>query len=186
MNKQNNNNDYQKNATKGHAGYTPELGNYIYKYGTQDQSDIYVKVTEAIAHYVGKEYGRNADLIKYVVEHEEDPDLDEPADISEDDQKNKLKMFKWQEQMKRYTDKEEGLNTGKKKLYTLIWGQCTQVMKNELEAIKEYETMKSKQDPIQLLKSIKSMTYNFRDQKYLSGSMWQANKALYNTIQHSK
>ncbi len=85
--------------------------------------------------------------------------------------------------MKRFLDKEEGLERGKKKLYTLVWGQCSEIMKNELEARKDYAIMTSDQDPILLLKILKSITYNFCNQKYLPASMWQTTKALYNTMQ---
>ena len=101
--------------------------------------------------YVRKEYGKNADAIKYVVEHLEDPDLNPVEDISAADQKNRLEMFQWQERLKQYMDCEEGLESGKKKLYILIWGQCTKLMKNELKAMSNYEDMNVKQDPIALI-----------------------------------
>ena len=82
--------------------------------------------------------------------------------------------------MKRYLDKEERYQADKKKLYNLVWGQCTEMMKNELEIVKEYDEMKKKQDPLMLLRNIKAITYNFRDQKYLPGSMWRAYKSVYN------
>ena len=50
-------------------------------------------------------------------------------------------------------DREEDLESGKKKLYTLIWGQCTKLMKNELKAMSNYEDMNVKQDPIAFNKS---------------------------------
>ena len=131
-----------------------------------------------IAIYVGKEYGKQADLIKFVVENEKDPEIDKPADISTSDQNNKLKMFMWQEQAKRYMDRKEGLELGKKKLYTLIWGQCTKAMQNELETSDKFEKMKEDQDPIVLIQEIKSITYSFRDQKYVIGSMWRAFKTF--------
>jgi hypothetical protein len=80
-------------------------------------------------------------------------------------------------------DRKEGLITGKKKLYTLIWGQCTKLMRNELEAMSNFEAINIKQDPIALIKAIKGITYSFRDQKYLPGSLWRAYKNLFNTVQ---
>ena len=174
------------NSERRVKGATDELDYNVFDCTSRKQIEACNKTIKQIAIYVGKEYGKNADLVKYVVEHEEDPDLDEPDDISPEDQKNCLKMFKWQESVKRYLDREEGLKTGKKKLYTLIWGQCTKVMQNELEATSLYEEMDRNQDPIALLKTIKSITYNFRDQKYLPGSMWRAYKVLYNTTQREE
>ena len=56
-------------------------------------------------------------------------------------------------------------------------------MKNELQAVDEFEDMDDDQDPIILIKNIKKITNNFRDRKYVFGSMWYAQKQLYNCIQ---
>ena len=53
-----------------------------------------------------------------------------------------------------------------------MWGQCTQMMKNELEAASNHATMCDNKDPIALIKNIKGMTHNFRDQKHGTGSVW--------------
>ena len=182
-NNRSNRSNRSNNSERRTKGATEELGYNVFDCTSRKQIEACNETIKQIAIYVGKEYGKNADLIKFVVEHEKDPDLEEPEDITNEEQKNRLKMFKWQESVKRYLDRQEGLSTGKKKLYTLIWGQCTRVMQNELEAMSDYETMNEDQDPIKLLKNIKSITYNFRDQKYLSGSMWRAYKTLYNTNQ---
>ena len=122
-------------------------------------------------------------MIKYVVENLEDPDLDEPKDIPARDQTNKLLMFKWQEEMKRYMDRRDELERGKKRLYALVWGQCTKQIQIELEAADGFEASEKKQDPITLIICIKAITFSFRDQKYVFGSMWRAFKNLFNTTQ---
>jgi len=40
-------------------GKEVELGNLIYKFNTKDQADMYLRTTEAIADFVGVEYGRD-------------------------------------------------------------------------------------------------------------------------------
>ena len=72
---------------------------------------------------------------------------------------------------------------GKKKLYTLLWGHFTTVMIKEWEGMTDYTVMDKKQDTIMLIKNIKSITYSFRDHKYLPGSLWMTSKVIYNTIQ---
>ena len=85
--------------------------------------------------------------------------------------------------MDKYIDKLDILETGKHKLYSLIWGQCTGQMQTELMACKDYQEFKEEEDPIALIKAIKGITYNFRDQKYLPGSLWKAYRNLFNTVQ---
>ena len=45
----------------------------------------------------------------------------------------------------------------KNKLYLDIWGQCTPTLQNLIEADSEYESKKNEQDPIYLLKTIRSI-----------------------------
>ena len=54
-------------------------------------------------------------------------------------------------------------------------------MQNELQASENYKEMNEKQDPISLIKAIKGITYSFRDQKCLPGSLWKAYRNLFNT-----
>ena len=81
-------------------------------------------------------------------------------------------------------DKKDSLEAGKKKLCTSIWGQCTQMMKNELEATTDCASMSVKEDPMALIKNIKGVTHNFRDQQCATGSLWHAHKQLFFCIQH--
>ena len=117
------------------------------------------------------------------MENLEDPDLEDPPDISPTEQQNPLKMFHWKEEVKMFMLKEEGLKTGKQHLYTLIWGQCTKNMQIELAALSIYEDMQEKQDPIMLINAIKGLTYSFRDHKYIFGDVWRAYCALFYTVQ---
>jgi hypothetical protein len=183
-NSNNRNSNNNHGITQKQKGATKDLGHHVFDCTSRKSIEACNETLKQIAIYVGKEYGKNADAIKYVVENLEDPDLNPVEDISVTDQKNSLMMFHWQEKVKQYMDREEGLESGKKKLYTLIWGQCTKLMKNELEATSNYQSMNMKQDPIALIKAIKGITYSFRDQKYLPGSLWHAYKNLFNTVQH--
>ena len=80
-------------------------------------------------------------------------------------------------------DKKESLEAGKKKSYSSLWGQCTQMMKNELEACTDFQNMRDNEDPIALIKNVKGVTHDFKDQKYSTGSMWHAHKQLHSCIQ---
>ncbi len=172
-----------RNNERKEKGATEELKHHVFDCSTRKNIEACNETLKQVIIYVGKEYGKNADAIKYVAQHLEDPDLNKPDEISDAEAKNKMLWFEWQEKMKRWMDRQEGLETGKKKLYTLVWGQCTKLMQNEIEASNDYKDMDKKQDPIKLIKTIKGITYNFRDQKYLPGSMWRTYKNLFNTTQ---
>ena len=56
-------------------------------------------------------------------------------------------------------------------------------MKNELEAIANHAEMSREEDPIALIKNIKGVTHNFRDQQCATGSSWHAHKQLFTCTQ---
>ena len=88
--------------------------------------------------------------------------------------------------MDKYVDKLEIVSSGKHKPYSLFWGQCIGLMQTELMAIEGYKDFTAEGDPIALIKAIKGITYNFCDQKYLSGSLWRAYRRLLNTVQRKE
>jgi hypothetical protein len=53
-----------------------------------------------------------------------------------------------------------------KKVYSLIWGQCTDALRAKLEVRGDYLRMKVDYDAIELLKSIKDCVFKSSSQKY--------------------
>ena len=77
---------------------------------------------KAIAIHVGsgKDYGKEASNIKYVIEHLKDPVIPVPATLSSNKAKDKTKWFIYTEEYKRYLDRKDNLVFGKRKLYSLL------------------------------------------------------------------
>ena len=46
-----------------------------------------------------------------------------------------------------------------KLLYSLVWGQCTDIMHQKLEAFKDFDDISSAGNGIRLLEAIKILTY---------------------------
>jgi hypothetical protein len=44
-------------------GKEEKLGELVYKFNTKDQADMYLRTTEAIADFVGVEYGRDTRML---------------------------------------------------------------------------------------------------------------------------
>ena len=76
----------------------------VFDCSSRKSIDKCAEILKAIAVYVGNNYGKYADLIKYVVEELEDPDLEcyKPADIVTVEQHDALKMFVCKEDIKKY------------------------------------------------------------------------------------
>jgi hypothetical protein len=70
-----------------------------------------------------------------------------------------------------------------KTLYALVWGQCTDIMKQRIEGTDEFETLSEDRDGLGLLKTIKNLVYNFQSQKYLPQALHESARRFYNCIQ---
>ena len=127
-----------------------------------------------------KKFGREAsDLKCIIIEHLEDPEVKLPESLSSNATKNKTLWFIHTEECKCHMDKKESLEACKKKLHSSIWGQCTQMMKNKLEAMTNYATVSVTEDPTTLVKNIKGVTRNFTDQRCATRSLWHAHKQFF-------
>ena len=78
---------------------TEILGYNIFNCISRKNIKVCVETFKQIVIYIGKEYGRNTDNIKYVVEHLENPYLEKPKNINKENQKNNIKIFKWKKQI---------------------------------------------------------------------------------------
>ena len=52
------------------------------------------------------------------------------------------------------------------KAYSLILGQCTDLMKDKLKASTKWNDVQTKQDALELLNEIKTITFKFEEQKF--------------------
>lgn len=81
------------------------------------------------------------------------------------------------ERMRKYQE-------NKVKAYALIYGQCTNGLKNRLESRKDWANIKN--EPIKLLRAIKEVTHNFQDNKYPITSIYKSIQTVMNLKQEEK
>jgi hypothetical protein len=103
---------------------------------------------------------------------------DDPADNA-----SLMDKRKWQKRVDSMVVKEDRFEEDLKKLFSLIWGQCTKYLCAKLEAKDGYEQMKTDYDTIELLRSIKDCVFKFSDQKYAAHSLHEAVRKFHNAHQ---
>ena len=140
------------------TGRVSELEGNVFDSSTRKSIERYNEVIENIKIYIGSKY-KCPDMMIHILDHMESPKIEEPEDIAKNAPAIKKKI--WEERVKRYIEKEETLEEGKKKLFLLLWGQCTDIMQTEIRSLQDYEKMSKAYDPIELLKAIKSITFSF-------------------------
>jgi hypothetical protein len=90
---------------------------------------------------------------------------------------------KWQKRVGSTVVKEDQFKEDMKKVYLLIWGQCTESLWAKLEAASGYTRMKTDYDSIELLKSIKDCIFKFSSQKFGHQSRHKALRKFYTPYQ---
>ncbi len=139
-------------------GEEEELGAYVYKFGTKDQANMYIRTTEAIAGYVGRKFGSDMlNLVKYSNEKE----FTKPkAPTFKKDDMHSIIMEEYKAELNNYHKKSDQYNEYKGKVFSIILGQCTQVVKNQLENGATFADLEQTCDVVGLLKELKDMAFS--------------------------
>ncbi len=139
---------------------------------------MFIKTTKEIAKYVGRTYSAEAQT---AVETLVLPTFVYPNDPEDD--ASFTEKRKWQKRVDSTVMKEDQFDEDIKKVFSLIWGQCTDYLRAKLEAKDGYEEMKTDYNTIELLKNIKDCVFKFTDQKYPAHSLHEAVRKFHNAHQ---
>ena len=161
-------------------GKCSDLTGFIYDCSDNFQSDRFTKVTREISEYVLKEYSHGSDLHISILDLEETtiPEPDDPDPAASETQK-----AIWRERVKKYVTRTETLDENIKSLYALVLGQCTDIMRQKIEADPDFDDFSKERDGLSLLAAIKKICYNFQSQKYSPQSIHEAMRKFYTTHQ---
>ena len=112
-------------------GKCADLKGHIYDCSDVRQSDQYTKTTKEIAEYVGRTYKYGGDT-RLTVETLKKPVIVAPTDPPDDATKTDGKI--WEKEIDAYVKKKDHIEENVKTLYSLNWGQCTDIMRQKIEA----------------------------------------------------
>ena len=91
----------------------------------------------------------------------------------------------WEKKVDKHVKKEALLESNLKTLYSIVWGQCSDIMRQKIQALPTHETMSLTGDGLGLLRAIKDMSFNFQSQKYVSQALHEAKKNFYKFGQYN-
>ena len=83
------------------------------------------------------------------------------------------------EQVKEYVKQTSRLQENIKRLWALIWGQCSDTIRTRLQALDTYDDMHTASDGLRLLVAIKDLMYNVHEQKYVPLSIHLAKRQFF-------
>jgi hypothetical protein len=157
-------------------GKCDALKGHIYDCSDSRQADLYSKTTKEIAEYVGRTYTYGGDM-RRAVERLEVPAFVMPEDPAEDATETEREI--WKVEVKEFVHRRRSIRENLKTLYSLAWGQCTDIMRQKIEALDNHEQMATESDGLGLLRAIKNASFNFQSQKYVAHALHDAKRCFY-------
>ena len=161
-------------------GKCDEIKGHIYDCSHAKQADQFTKTTKEISEYVGRTYKYGGD-IRLAVINLQPPVIAMPADPPEE--ATETQKVVWKTRVQQFIAREDKLDENLRNLYSLIWLQCTDIMRQKVEATVGYNEISEQANSIELLKIIKTIAFNFQSQKNLPHALHEAKRRFYTLIQ---
>jgi hypothetical protein len=115
--------------------------------------------------------------MRRAVERLEVPEFVMPEDPAKDATETEREI--WKVEVKEFVHKRRSIRENLKMLYSLAWGQCTDIMRQKIEALDNHEQMATESDGLGLLRAIKNASFNFQSQKYVAHALHDAKRRFY-------
>ena len=103
--------------------------------------------------------------VAYVIKNSEEPEIEEPVDLSEEDEKVKWKMLLWKQQVIRYGYRVNALSDNLGALHSLIFEKLTKIMKAKVRSKKGFLKADKEKDAVWLLGILDDIVLNFEETK---------------------
>jgi Zinc knuckle len=161
-------------------GRCEDLKGHVYDSIDARQADQYTKTTREITEFIGRTYKFGMDT-RLSIEHMQVFIIQLPEDPPENATRTEIRI--WEKSVDDYVKRRTILAENIKTAYSLIWGQCSDVMRQKVETCPEYSMVSQTGDAIGLLKLIKDVAYNYQVQKYIPQALHEAKKRFYNCHQ---
>ena len=129
-----------RNISSAFKGDQSELQGSIYTIDGGNRADKYQKTTEKIAQYVEQECKDSGDLVR-AMETLEEFDFaecrpDEPDDVESLGYVEKMVL---DNEVKQFVMRTKNYKDNKAKVFSIVFGQCTEALRAELEVRKDWD-----------------------------------------------
>jgi hypothetical protein len=172
-------------ATGKFKGNCAELSGYVFDCADYRQADKYMTNIKRIAEYLGAEYKQGVD-IRSTIENEttfQVPVPVEPVLVTPATALTVAQTLIFKGQINEYIRREAILQENMQKAYSLILGQCTELLRAKLKQSADWTQVSSTFDVLELTRLIKSIVFKFDGQKFLPVSLHQAKQNFYSLCQ---
>ena len=154
---------------------------------TARDSDRYLRTLNEIARYAGATLRHGGDIQRTIEESKifRIPMPSRPTPVDEDSNEEEILVHEfetdvYQEKVKNFVKRKSTLQDNMSKMYSLLWGQCSEPMRAKVKAMLTFEVVKEQMDMIGLLDLIRKSTFDFHSQGNNYHAMIEIQKAQIN------
>ena len=158
----------------------PTLKGKVFDFREDTQARQYSENVEAMMRYISMNYKQfTAELVRLV----EVLQLDMPEPVNDPTEgASAIEVERWKMAYKKQAGQNEVYRNFLAGLFHLLLGQCTEILKDKLQARAEYEEINQTQDGIRLLALIKQLTFTYNDNRRYEIEARNDFKAVYFTL----
>ena len=174
-------------VSKKFQGNCDKLQGCIFDCSHSKQADTFVTTLKRISEHVGSEYKHGGDIRSSILNEARTnipvpaaPTITDPTNVTSLEAVANM-IFKGK--IDAYIKRDAVLDDNIQKAYSLVLGQCTDLLQSKLKQQNAWAAIALAQDVIELIKLIKSITFKFEDQKFLPLALHQAKANVYNLRQ---
>jgi hypothetical protein len=161
-------------------GRCDDLKGQIYDCSDVHQAHQFTKTTDEIALYIGRNWKSPGDIKSAMLNLQKReiplPD-DPPADAS------RAQVRAWEKRIENVVKREQQLKENIQAPNSLLWGQCTEALRQRVASVPGHEEVRDREDGIELLKEIKSVMFSFQRQQYIPRALHGALRRVMNCQQ---
>ena len=152
---------------------------HVFQYhGESKNKQQYLKTMDALYAYINTTLDFACDVADMCKDYTiVDLNDAQPTDTTEDI--GSTAYIIWIKKVDIYVERLTTLDNNLHTMFTVIWGQCSNMMQTKLKALPEYDTKAKEKDCVWLLKEIKGIMNHFDGSKYIYVSLDDATEEYY-------
>ena len=127
-----------------------------YKSNAKDSADKYLRTTEGIADYMGRKNGKDMQML--VQNHTTEKNITGPRAPRKKDATPGL-LEKYNTELNNYHKNKKEYEDHKLKIFAVILGQCTPMVRSKLESNNSFSTLEKDNNVVGLLTELRKMAF---------------------------
>ena len=156
-------------------GDVEELGSFVFKYGTNDQADMFLRTLDKIADYVGVKESKEMRILVKLQQETTFPDPEPP-----DDKKATRAEVAWYNTEKKLCrEKRDKYADHKASVFVILLGQCTHHMKARVVNDSDYPTLEKNFDVVGLINKLREFAFSTGGEHYKFLNLYKAMRQLF-------